>query len=82
MCRSSSPLFGERIFHQFSHDEFKRGFRQSFRQEGIDSGVIMSADAECWLVRDGQDRGGTRTDQPPDGLPREPCSLRVSRGVN
>lgn len=58
MCRSSSPLFGARVFRRFSGDEFERRCRQprAFRQEGMDHGVTMSADAEHRLVGDGQDR--------------------------
>jgi hypothetical protein len=57
MRRSSSPLFGDLIFLRFSLDEFERRLPLSsaFRQEGMGFGMLMSADAETRLVRDGRD---------------------------
>jgi len=52
MCRSSSPHFGAPVFRRFSGDELERRVRQAsaFRQEGMDSGGIMGADAESRLI--------------------------------
>jgi len=58
MYRSPSPLFDDPVFRRCSRDEFARRLRQSstFRQEGMGSGMLMSADAEARLVRNGQER--------------------------
>lgn len=46
MCRSSSPLFGDQVFWRCFRDGFEQWIRlaSAFRQEGMDSEVIMSAD--------------------------------------
>ncbi len=60
MRRSSSPRFGDQVFRRCSRDEFERHLSPSsaFRQEGMGSGVLMRADTESRLVRDGQDGCG------------------------
>lgn len=57
MYRSSSPLSGAPVFRRFSRDEFERRTRlpRAFQLKGMGSGVIMSADAEARLIRDGRE---------------------------
>lgn len=80
MCRSSSPLFGDPNFPQFSRDEFERGLRRprAFRPEGKGSGVLMSADAEARLVLDGRDGRYKHDGQPRDVLVTRASILAVA----